>query len=64
MILITLSQVLCTRFLQPPCKGDNGRLVVVVIALLVIAWFIILRNHPYGKNHKLCGQDCEARTQS
>jgi hypothetical protein len=24
MILITLSQVLCTRFLWPFCKGENG----------------------------------------
>jgi hypothetical protein len=42
MILITLSQVLCTKFLRPPHKGDNGWLVVAVIALLVIAWFIII----------------------
>ncbi len=44
MILITLFQVLCSRFLWPPCKGDNGWLVMVVIALLVmIAWLIIFR---------------------
>ncbi len=43
MILITLSQVLCTKFLRPPHKRDNGWLVMVVIALLVIAWLIIIK---------------------
>jgi hypothetical protein len=43
MILITLSQVLHTKFLWPPCRGNNVLLVMVVITLLVIAWFIILR---------------------
>jgi hypothetical protein len=44
MIIITLFQFLYTKFLQPLCKGDNGWLVVAVIALLVIAWLIILKN--------------------
>ncbi len=43
MILITLFLFLCTKFLQPLCKGDNGWLVVAIIALLVIAWLIILK---------------------
>ncbi len=43
MILITLSQVLHTIFLWPPRRGNNVLLVMVVIGLLVIAWFIILR---------------------
>jgi hypothetical protein len=43
MILITLSQVLYTRFLRLPHKGDNEWLAMVVIALLVIAWLIIIR---------------------
>ncbi len=38
-----LFQVLCTRFLRPPHKGDNGWLAMAVIALLVIVWFIIIR---------------------
>jgi hypothetical protein len=43
MIIITLSQVLCTRLVWPPHRGDNGWLVVDVIALLVIIWFIIFK---------------------
>jgi len=43
MIIITLFQVLYTKFLQPFCKRDSGWLVVVVIALLVITWLIILK---------------------
>jgi len=43
MILITLSQVLHTKFLRPPCKGDNGWLVAAVIALLVVAWLIVFK---------------------
>ncbi len=43
MILITLSQVLCTIFLQPPHKGDSGWLVVAFIASLVIVWLIIIK---------------------
>ncbi len=43
MILIILSQVLWTKFLQPPRKGNNGWLVVVVITLLVITWLIIIK---------------------
>jgi hypothetical protein len=41
--MITLFQIFCTRFLRPLCKGDNGWLAMVVIALLVIAWFIIIK---------------------
>ncbi len=64
MILITLSQVLYTRFLCPR-KGDNGWLVVAIIALLVIVWLIIIKKpslwqHPHvlwlrlwSKNPKL-----------
>jgi len=43
MILITLFQVLHTKFLRPPHKGDNGWLAMVAIALLVITWLIIIR---------------------
>jgi hypothetical protein len=43
MIRIILFQVICTRFLQPFCKGDNGWLAMVVITLLVIAWLIIIK---------------------
>ncbi len=43
MIQITWFQVHCTKILRPPLKGDNGWLVVVVIALLVVVWLITPR---------------------
>ncbi len=49
MILITSSQVISTKFLWPLRKGDNGWLVVAIIALLVIAWLIILRKPSLWK---------------